>query len=171
MSEVVRMDIVEQFNAGFRACSRCSARLEKKGGCQWIHCPFCEFDQCWFCGDPLVHNEAAVQAHQPHCYPNKLIDLMVTKRMSQPQETRRQDGNTIQIMVTTFKGEDVTVCCSPDITVQDLKAVIQYKTGINANDMTSLVHHGKVLQNGLQIRQYRIQNRESVILTTPVKGG
>jgi hypothetical protein len=171
MSEAVRKDIVEQFNAGFRACGRCFARLEKKIGCQWIHCPFCSFDQCWFCGDPLVHDWAQIQAHQPHCHPNKLVDLMVTKRMSPPQETRRQNGKTIEILVTTFKGTDVTVCCSPDITIQELKNVIQYKTGINANDMTSLVHHGKVLQNGLQIRQYRIENASTIFLTTPVNGG
>jgi hypothetical protein len=96
---------------------------------------------------------------------------MVTKRKSKPQETRRTDAKTMTIIVTTFDGTDVSVCCTPDITVEELKTRIQQKTGINANNMKSLTYGGKVLQNGLQIRQYQIRNQSSIIFTTPVPGG
>ncbi|KAG8173069.1 hypothetical protein JTE90_023551, partial [Oedothorax gibbosus] len=57
--------------SGRKQCPKCSAPIEKNGGCNHMICWKCQCHMCWLCLQTF-HNGDLVYDHQPFC-PRKVV--------------------------------------------------------------------------------------------------
>jgi ubiquitin C len=83
---------------------------------------------------------------------------------------RLRGGAFIQIMVKALNGSTTTLDVSTDDTVESVKAKIQDKQGIPA-DQQRLIFSGKQLEDGHTLSDYNLEDGANVHLVLRLRGG
>ena len=97
-----------------------------------------------------------------------LNDYNIIKESTLHLSLRLKGG--IQIHIKTLNGSTLTVDVAQDDTVESVKAKIQDKQGIEA-DQQRLIFNGKQLENGHTLKDYNIEDGSNVHLVLRLRGG
>eukprot|EP00045_Choanoeca_perplexa_P009580 m.92679 g.92679 ORF g.92679 m.92679 type:complete len:519 (-) comp14955_c0_seq1:1336-2892(-) len=85
-------DNISWLAANAKECPKCSAFIEKNGGCNWIKCGKCKYEFCWLCGRHMLHREVDAAGGNHKCNVFKEGEEEAIEKRDQARQSRkRQD--------------------------------------------------------------------------------